>query len=596
MRFATSTTRRKLLGFATFALLTVLADASFADRPTAPKLFPDKTLAYVRVDDTRELKAKLADTATGRMASDPQISPMLKEFYGAFSESVSNIQDAIGINLNEVLSIPNGELAIALLPGKERPTVALLLEAGDEMPSVEILIGKAEERFQSRGGQKQSKKYGEVELVRWNNPANPDRQFAYFIDAGVLVACSNSDYIESMYLIWTGNGIDHKPLTDNRKFTSILSRCVGTQGERPQVSFYVDPLAIAREVTKNNPGAGAVMAMLPALGVDGLQAIGGSAILAPKGFDSIIHAHLLIDSPRRGVLQVVRPKSGPTDPQSWVAEDINSYATANWDVKATLRAVKELYETFRGPDAYTQELMEPANKNLGIDLQKDFLDQLDDRFSIAQTSIRPIRVNSSSSVYAIKLKNGKTFASTTLPKLFETLKSRDNAWESGSHGSLTYYTRPFAQNNPSLRAPEPSFTVVGDEVLVSDSIEAIKSAIDTSRSSAGLLVDSLEFKIVREKMKSQLNDQATSMITYERPEEALRVFYDLAADKNNVQKLRDMSQNNPVFASLVKMLEKHQLPPFETFSKYMSPGGAFVTEEENGLHYTAFSLSRLGSK
>ncbi len=127
-------------------------------------------------------------------------------------------------------------------------------------------------------------------------------------------------------------------------------------------------------------------------------------------------------------------------------------------------------------------------------------------------------------------------------------------------------------------------------------MQALQAAIDTSRSSSGLLVDSLEFKIVRDKMKSQLNEKQTSMISYERPEEALRLFYDLAADKNNVQKLRDMSQNNPLFASLVKMLDKHQLPPFETFSKYMSPGGAFVTEEENGLHYTAFSLSRTGSK
>ncbi len=87
------------------------------------------------------------------MAADPQISPMLKEFYGSFTDSVASIQESIGINLNEVLSIPNGELAIAVIPGKERPLVALLLEAGDEMPSVEILIGKAEDRFQSRGGE-----------------------------------------------------------------------------------------------------------------------------------------------------------------------------------------------------------------------------------------------------------------------------------------------------------------------------------------------------------------------------------------------------------------------------------------------------------
>ena len=99
-----------------FVVLLLAASISprlaWAQRPTAPKLFSQKTLAYARVDDTRELKAKLAQTSGGKLSQDPQLKPILGSFYSTFSTLVQGMQDAIGVNLDELLSIPNGELAI----------------------------------------------------------------------------------------------------------------------------------------------------------------------------------------------------------------------------------------------------------------------------------------------------------------------------------------------------------------------------------------------------------------------------------------------------------------------------------------------------
>ncbi len=60
-----------------------------------------------------------------------------------------------------------------------------------------------------------------------------------------------------------------------------------------------------------------VAAMLPVLGVDGIQGVGGSLIVRPDDFDSISHTHLLLASPRKSLLEVIRPKSGSTDPEVW---------------------------------------------------------------------------------------------------------------------------------------------------------------------------------------------------------------------------------------------------------------------------------------
>ncbi len=588
---------QKSLGFSfgilLFTAVNVQAEQPAVQRPTAPKLFSDKTLAYIRIDDTRELKAKLAETSTGRLAADPQVSPILKEFYGALNQGIEGLQKEFGLDLNEMLGIPNGEFAIALVPGETTPIPVALVEAGEEMPTLELIVDRAEERIQSRGGHSDEKKIGSITVTQWRDPNRRDRQFGYFIDSGVLVFSLNADHIETLAKVWTNNGINHVPLSENRRFTSILSQCVGIEGERPQVSFYVDPMALAKELTKNNPMAAATMVMLPALGIDGIQAIGGSLIMAPKGFDSLFHAHLLLASPRRGFLEVVRPKTGNTDPQNWVAEDVESYMTANWNTSQTLKAIKELYETFRGPDSFDEQILLPAKKGLGIELDKEFLNEINDRFSMTQSMLRPARVGGESRTIAISLKNSSTFASTTLPKIFEHLKAKDPQWKSESFGSKTIYTRPDKRESKSgVRRPEPSATVIGDELLMGDSLDVIKTAIETAENSEGLLSQSLEYKLVRDQMKLQLNEKETSMVTYQQPEESIRQLYDLAADKNNIQKVRDMSKGNPLFAALVKALDSHQLPPFEAIAKYMSPSGAFVTEEENGLHYTAFSLQR----
>lgn len=590
--------RTKFLSAALFFGMTLIPafvpSVALAQRPSAPRLFSQKALIYARVDDTRELKDKLASTATGRLANDPKLSPILKTFYSSFTSSIQGMQEAIGINFDELLSIPNGELAFALLPTKGNPCFCVMIEAGDEIPAVELMIGRLQEQMVSRGGEKTTKEVGKITVTQLRNGTREDRQVGYFIDSGVLVACSNADYAETLALIWTGNGIDHKSLADNRDFTTIMSRCVGTEGERPQASFFVDPIAMVREIGKSNNGSLVVLAGIKALGLNGIKAIGGSVILAPADFDSIVHGHLLIDPNRQGVMRAIRPKSGSTDPEPWVNDQVISYSTLNWDFGKTVKAVGEIVDTFQGENAFETNVIANANKALGIDLRKDFIDILDDRLSITQLIVPPKRVNSQSNIYSLHMKEANRFKTEVLPKFFAKIKDQDGRWESKLIGDSTVYTLNIAQNNESraIRVPQPSFGMLGDELIISDSIKGIEEAIKTYSSGEDLLVDALEFKLVRDRIKAQLKNAETSVMAYQRPEESLRLFYDLAVNPDNITSLESMAENNPFFTALVTALRSKQLPPFEEIAKYLAPSGAFLVEEENGLHYTAFSLKR----
>lgn len=576
----------------------LLAGASWANAQghlSAPKLFPSKTLAYVRVDDTRDMKAKMEATGMGKMMNDPQIAPILGTFYSTFVGQLQGMQDAIGLNLDELLSIPNGELAAALVATKTDPAFVLMLEAGDEMPALQVLIERAEQATDAGGGMLSKKDVGKIKLL---SMGRSDREsVTYFIDSGVMVLTNRADYAEQLAMVWTGNGIDHKPLSDNRDFTTIMSRCVGTEGERPQVSFFVDPLAMVRELGKSTSGSVAILAALKSLGVDGIKGIGGSAIIAPNEFDSILHGHVLLNPNRQGIMKVIRPKAGPTEPEPWVSDQVISYFTMNWDLAKTFNAIEGIVDTFAGEGSFNDRFVKEADRNLGINLRTDIIDGLNDRLSLVQVIVPPKKINSQSNVYCIHVKNASQMKSEILPKMFEKLKSAGGPpMTSKLFGDATIYTiesrSEEAVEGRSIRLPQPAVCILDDQLLLSDSLQALEDVIKFNSSGDGLLSESIEFKLVRDRIKAQLKNSDMSILAYQRPEESMRLMYDLATDPQNMDNLEQIAQNNPFFTALITAVRSKKLPPFEVIAKYLAPGGAFVVDEETGLHYTGFSMRR----
>ena len=566
------------------------------ERPTAPRLFPSDTLAYARIDDARQFRDLLRQTSMGRMGADPQIKPIVKEFYGTIVDALEEVQQQIGVNLDEILSIGNGELAMALVPTKDRPAFCMLLEAGDEMPVVEILLARLEEVMERQGAVKETKEFAGIKMVAWGDPNRERVQVGYFIDSGCLVLSSLVSQTEVLAKIWTGNGIDFTPLVENRRFTAIMSRCVGAAGERPQASYFVDPIGIVRMSARLSGGGTMVAAVLPVLGVDGIQGIGGSLILQPEDFDSILHTHLLLNSPRKNLMATIRPKSGKTDPEEWVPENAASYFTMNWDFNKTLAAIKKIVDSFQGEGAFQSNVLDQISRQLGIDAQKELLDQLDDRLTLANVFSRPARLNGGSQLSCLHLKDGKEFASTILPKIFETVKKGGNGkFESDTVGSNVVYGwkgGSDGEESESRRGPEAYVTVIDNCLVAADSRKTIEEAIYTKSGQNELLADSVEYKLIRDRIKKQLGDRETSIISYNRPDETFRVFYDLASNPDNKNRLKEASEANPFFRAISNALERNKLPPFEVIAKYLAPTGFFVSEDDSGIHATWFALRR----
>jgi hypothetical protein len=60
--------------------------------------------------------------------------------------------------------------------------------------------------------------------------------------------------------------------------------------------------------------------------------------------------------------------------------------------------------------------------------------------------------------------------------------------------------------------------------------------------------------------------------------------------------MSDQAERNMFSRALNAALEGGELPPFALLESYLAPGGALMTVDDEGLHYTGFTLRRDGKR
>lgn len=563
------------------------------ERPSAPHLLPDSTLAYVRVADAQELADQFQETALGRIFRDPQMRPLVAQLYESLIELFREAESQIGLSLDQILSIPQGEMCFAVTsPEEGPPAVVFLIDVADRLPFAQKLLDLIGAGMTQEGAEKSTESVKGTTIVVYEALGRENR-FVHFEKDGVVVVSTAVESAKHVLSAW--NGGDVSTLADNMKFTAIMRRCAGAEGERPQIAFFVDPIGLAKRITRGNVAAAAGMAMLPVLGLDGIEAVGGSITLATEEFDDITHLHLLLDSPRSGILEMLALESGDTTPEPWVPADVATYVTLNWDFAKTYSAFGTLYNSIRGEDALARDFNQRVSDGLEVEFEDDILNALDGRVTYITWMIRPVKMNSRANLVGVKLKDAKKFQKV----VDRVLRTFENRVKEQAFGGVTYYAavqggdgnrnRP---ERPLMRRPDPAFAIVGDYLLLTDSTDLLKHVIATKKDGAQALANQLEFKLIASKIRRQPGGEKPGLLLFNRPEEGMRLLYDLATADTTREGLASGAEGNPALGALDKALRDNPLPPFAVIAKYLAPGGSLLTNDESGFHYTSFTLRR----
>jgi hypothetical protein len=468
----------------------------------------------------------------------------------------------------------------------ERPGVVFFLDVKDRMPQVKKLLGRGEDLLRENGGEKITEQIEKQEVAIYSGGGGT--RFYVIERDGSLVIATTKELAREVLIAWDGGGT--KTLADNEKFTAIMSRCAGPADDPAQVTWFVDPIDGVKSFSRGTFAA-TFLAVLPVLGLDGLKGVGGSMIFSTGEFDNVTHLHVLLDNPRAGVIQAIAMKSGDSTPEIWVPSDIVSYTTLHWDLQTTFRVASKLYNSLTNEGALEEEVKNRISNRLGVDFVTEILPLVEGRATLCQWVEKPARINSMTTIVGLKLKD--------IPRGRQVLegivgKFQDNL-ERQRFGAVSYWSIKVPQrqaDNPNLRQETPCFGLIGDYVVASNSMAAFRECVLTSSDLSRGLANSLDYKLIASKIKRQQGGNAPGLVQFNRPEEGLRFWYDIATADNTKQLLARQSDNNQFFGTLDKALKDHPLPPFSVLSQYMSPGGGMMVNDETGLHYSSFTLKR----
>ena len=561
-----------------------------AERPPTPKLLPPATLAMARISDFQQLSDRFQQTALGRMVQDPQIKPLIGQLYKTAEDAYKRVEEQVGMPLNDLLAIPQGEISVAFVcPPDQPPGLAVVFDVGDRVFQVRKLLERGEEVLRKNGGSKTPETIGSQEVACYRAGGNTQ---LYLLQRDASICLTSSKEI-MQFLITAWDGAASETLADVDKFNTIMSRCGVGGPDSPQITWFVDPIELVRRLARGSFAATG-LALLPVLGLDGLEGAGGSMVFAAGEFDEIQHFHIALDQPRTGVLEAVALRAGDSTPESWVPSDCVTYTTFHWDLNQTLKVASKLYNGLVGENALQQEIRTRVSDKLGADFEKELLPYLDGRGTFVQWVEKPVRINSIAAIMGARLRDPEAFQ----PTFDKIVQKHSQHLEKQRFGNVTYWSAkvgqqmPKGDKGPALRQPTPCFGIVGNYLIFSDSPLALQECVLNSGDSTRGLANSLDYKLIASKIKRQPGGDAPGMVQFSRPEEGMRFWYDLAAAEDTKRRLTKQAENNGFFRSVDQALKDHPLPPFSVLEQYFAPGGGMMVNDETGLHYMTFTLKR----
>lgn len=624
-----------MLGFLALLLpvLTGVAAAQEGQRPKTEDLFPETAVVFVQIDDIRDFMSKMADSNFGRMLQDERIAPLAGELYQQALDAYSDVEDRVGLSAEEIQSLPAGELAFAVVaPKRKNPAIVFLIETDEENEAVNKALERLREAVENQAAEsddgeatdddsEQDEESDSVESddsddsddddlnqettdeVVYEKFRIDDQTVTIFRKNGTIVGSNNKDVLEDIHERWMGRPVEKvRPLSENRKFVTIMNRCRGSKDTPPEMRMYADPIEFARSATRGNIAAQAGLNMLPVLGLDGLLGIGGSVLFGEQDFESVFHGHLLLANPRKGIFEMIALKPADYRPQPWVPADIVSYMTTSWDIPTMFSEFEKIFDTFTQPGNFRENVLTEINEEIGLDLEEDIIKLLSGRFTYVQWNVKPYAFNSASNIIAAQVVDPER-AEEVIDKLVQRIldEDEDNIVRDTYKGQ-DYWKMPDEQANRQrevmrengvaieLRATQPAFALLGDHIIFCDHPDSLKRIIDTDRGDVTSLLDSPEFQVVMNKMTRLLGTDMPAALLYSRPAEQLRMWFEIANSEGTRGFLETAAEENRYAEGVLRAIEDNPLPDFEEIKHYFPPQGAFVTDDDTGYHMMTFSL------
>lgn len=586
-----------------------LVSAEETTRPSAMRLFPAETLAFVRMAHGRELYERFRETGGGQMFQDPEIRPLVEEAFNlAEDQFQERVSDEAGFDWQDLSRLPKGEVAVAIVArGTSRPGFLLLADFDGEQEDADFLLERLHERWSDEGMVVEDTTIEEDTLTIVRRGDNRRNSFGYVLKDSCLVGSDDETLLRQVLDRWAGRQPEvgevdedadsrdplpgEKSLAEKPEFVTILRECSTQLEEPPHLIFFADPLGLLKNFGRGNSGISIAQAMFPSLGIDAVMGVGGTVSFATEQWDSLTHLHLMLDNPRSGVLTLLRFKQGDLTPPAFVPADVSRYGSMYVDAPGIFERLTQLIDQFRYEGSVRDGIENGPSAALGIDFEEEFINNLAGRIIFIQSFDKPRRLQGEMMALAFSVEDPQV----TQQALDAIVEKFGDRIEPRDFEGITYYAvapRFRGDLPPEERPFNPGFCLIDDTLIVSLSTSVIEQMIDAHKGNAPSLAESESFPPIQERVERLTQVRQLASFGFENPTEIFRHFHELASDERVQGFLSQARENAPQAGGLLDLLDPESLPPFEVIEKYLTPTGSYMLDTDTGLHLMFFNTRK----
>lgn len=562
-------------------LMTSLTASGQTTKVISDQILPQDTYLYVSFPNITQMKDYMSSSSMGQMWNDAALDDFKAELHSAFDsdlqEGLMQVQEAIGMSVEELLQIPSGEMTMAISGGPSNTMGAVMfMDFGDKESQVSDLLDRAANAL---GGVprlvREDESFDGTDLtmfrVQYDGPVPTPlgKEFGWFVKDERLVFANRIELLESVLSNWDGESTDN--FASNDKYSYIMSKC--QSGDRTSLTtFYMDPIGLFEKLVQTGSlgqqatmGAGMAVGFLPTLGLNQMKAFGTVSEAGQGPFEAISRGVFYAEQPPRAVMEIFQLDATDSTPPDWVKDNVTAYIATKWKIGEAFTAVENLVDMFSGPGTFADQLNQLADREPGIHIKHDIVEQMTGEIKVITAPGEGAGYGGDQVLFSLGVRDDEG-ANAVLSKIANAagMDSRD------FRGAEIFEVEGPENQSVKLTVSQGRMLLcIGgpllEQVLLNDSDMKPLSASE-------------EFRKIAEHFPA-----SALSVQFSRPAEQYRGLYEMLRSGEAADQFPGMDE---IFARL----DFTTLPPYESVSKYIKPTGGFTKEDENGMYMEAFQL------
>lgn len=579
------------------------------------RVLPDSTVFMFKINDVKQFREGFRGSHYGQLWNDPSMKDFRDDLTQKLRDATRPVKEKIGVGFGELIEMPQGALTVAVL-GRDDPKfplgIVVMADAGANKEKMADILKKLAKQAEDSGAKSSEEAFNGLTLHILRMPADqkPKGKDAKADDGPPELSMSWAESEGTFYLCLdsSAGGVELlKDLTAHREgrdnslgSTENFAKTENKVGAgKAQAVWFLDIGRLIKLVIKagakgNDAQVQQNEVLLQELGINGLKSIGGSLTFGAGSFDSLTKTFVLAPKPTAGILKIFSFPPIRLRPEPWVPATVASYQTFSWDLDNAFDAINELINKFQPGllNIFEQGLAGP-NGGEPLSFQKDVFGPIGDRLTLITDFKKPVKEDSQRMLLGVALEDAKAFQGT-LNRIIELTQSAPTKRE---FQGTTIYDFEVNLPNPNAAGAAPALRKISLAVAKNTFFATSDTTLleQVLRPGNAPLEENAAFQTLVKEMP-----EMASGMTFVRPEESARVFYDLVKSgqyEKAVQQMFGANARGPrpqQLPQLGKVLANEKLPEFSELVKYLALSGSYSVMEDDGFTMTGFTLKRQG--